>query len=81
MLNYIEIVKEKIKEDIKEADKRGTITLPRGLSDEELIEAYHDEARNSNITEAVISEMAEVYRALERYEEECITTRFGEWDI
>ena len=42
-------------EEIQSAEKKGTIEIPRGLSDEEVLKMYHDPEINAEITREIIN--------------------------
>ena len=47
-------VNDKLKGNVEDVKTKGAITIPRGLSDEEVLAAYHDKAENERITNEII---------------------------
>lgn len=61
-------VNTELEETIKNAEKKGSITIPRGLTDEEVLAMYHDKKVNEELTKHIIDDAH--YRAIEMFLEE-----------
>lgn len=55
-----ERLKAETKKELENVSKRGEITIPRGLSDEEVLERYHDKEINEQIDKQLRCEYYEV---------------------